>query len=546
MTLYRKPAPYRKPQTYRGEEVVLPVVPPTFNGGVRCPYTDATDHNAATVSPWHQGATHQAAVLSPWDRLAQIQSGLQSAWQQATPYDKAIAARWDRLQAQMRAHSLAWRQATPHDHASALPWGDFVRQLANAINAPWNIPAQHNAATTMAWGALAKRSMQTSALWRALAARGAHIAIPWGRGHNYNNGYTAPFTNPPDDGSPLVFPDLPVYIMIPTLTAVVISGGASIEPLSVTINGDVDSWCWSLEMQMPPETFHLVNPGTNPSPVPIRVTANGYPWSFQVESYDDNRKFGARGYTVRGRSLSAALSEDWAPTRTLLETTDYNAAQLADHEVASTGWTMIWDAVDWLVPGGTFTYADLAPIAAIQQVAASIGATLETEPDSLNIHAKPRYPIPPWQWDSATPYAIVPAVIPTGASGTWRGGNNPDGIYVYPQNSTSGAFVRVTGTGGTKPMKMIVDPLAVTNPAQAARGIQELASKGRAKQEVRILPLFPAPASPGLIPLRALLEVTDEDGTTWRGQVMATSITATRSGGALSVRQTLTIERQFR
>jgi len=95
-------------------------------------------------------------------------------------------------------------------------------------------------------------------------------------------------------------------------------------------------------------------------------------------------------------------------------------------------------------------------------------------------------------------------------------------------------------------LRMIVDPLTVTNPAQAARGTQELAAVGRAKQEVRILPLFPAPALPGLIPLRELLELTDEDGTTWRGQNMATSITATRSGGANSVRQTLTIERQFR
>jgi len=297
-------------------------------------------------------------------------------------------------------------------------------------------------------------------------------------------------------------------------------------------------------MQIPPHTFPLVNPGANSTPVPIRITVNGYAWSFLVESYTDNRKWGARGYTIRGRSQSAML-DDWAPTRTLLEAGDYNAAQLADHEVASTGWTMIWDALDWLVPGGTFTYADLTPIAAIQQIAASIGATLETEPDALNIHAKARYPIPPWQWDTATPYAIVPAVIPTGASGDWRGGNNPDGIYVYPQNSTSGAFVRITGSGGTNQMKMVVDPLIVTNPAQGARGTQELAKAGRSKQEVRILPLFPAPASPGLIPLRELLEVTDEDGTTWRGQVMANSITSTRNGG-VSVRQTLTIERQFR
>jgi hypothetical protein len=30
---------------------------------------------------------------------------------------------------------------------------------------------------------------------------------------------------------------------------------------------------------------------------------------------------------------------------------------------------VLWDAVDWLVPGGTFSYNDLTPIAAIQELA---------------------------------------------------------------------------------------------------------------------------------------------------------------------------------
>jgi|SRR5580765_3545692 hypothetical protein len=546
MPAYRKPAPYRKPQTYRGSEVVNPVGAPTLFGATATPWRDAEDHAAQITTPWLQAPLQSSPVSTPWQRADSLSRALAHAWRQAAANNADVSLPWSKLAPFSRDIRQPWIQPTPHATQAALPWEQFAQQLAKAIGAPWRTPEVHSFETTLRWGKLLAQSAATSLLWQRLAALGAHVALPWGTGSNYQTGYRNPYVNPPDDGSALVFPDLPVYIMIPTISAVVIPGGADLAPLAVTINGDVDSWCWSFEMQIPPETFPLVNPAANPDPVPIRVTVNGFAWSFIVESYSDNRKFGARGYTIRGRSQSAMLAEDYAPTRTLLETGDYNAAQLADHEVASTGWTMIWDALDWLVPGGTFTYADLAPIAAIQAIAASIGATLETEPDALNIHAKPRYPIPPWQWDTATPYAIVPAAIPTSASGDWQGGNNANGIYVYPQNSTSGAFVRITGTGGVNPMKMVVDPLVVTNPAQAARGIQELAKAGRSKHEVRIFPLFPAPASPSLMPLRKLLELTDEDGTVWRGQVMANSITATRGGGAASVRQALTIERQFR
>jgi hypothetical protein len=339
-----------------------------------------------------------------------------------------------------------------------------------------------------------------------------------------------------------------VYIMIPTVTAVVIDGGADLKPLAVTINGDVDSWCWSFEMQLPAETFALVDPRSHPTdPVPIRVTVNGYPWSFVVEGQTDNRKFGARGYTVRGRSQSALFAN--LPSKTLLQADDYNAAQLAQHEVDPTGWTVIWDAVDWLVPGGTWTYNDLTPIAAIQELARQIGASVLTDPDALNIRVEPRYPEKPWTWDTATPYAILPAAALEAINGEWRGGNNANGIYVYAKNSASGAFVRLTGSAGdvSPPgQSVITEMLLVDSGAQAQRGTQELARAGKAQRETIPVPLLPPPTMPGLIPLQALLELTDETGSTYRGQVMATQIQATRSGSAISVRQNITIERQVR
>jgi hypothetical protein len=230
----------------------------------------------------------------------------------------------------------------------------------------------------------------------------------------------------------------------------------------------------------------------------------------------------------------------------LLQADDYNAAQLADHEVDGTGWTVIWEAADWLVPGGTWTYQDLTPIAAMQQLAESVGATLETDMDALNIHVRSRYPVKPWEWEGATPYAIVPAAIMDSDSSEWQDGNNANGVYIYPQNATSGAFIRISGTAGDALAPMVVDPLLTDSGAQTDRGIQELAKAGIKQHEVVTIPLFPAPALPSLIPLRSMLQATDEAGDTWMCQVMAVTITATRGQAATSVRQTLTLERQFR
>ena len=548
MSVYRKHAPCRKPQTYNGAETALPVVPPTFIGSVRCPYSDATDRGAATVSSWRQGATHQAAVQAPWQRLAQIQSALQSAWQQSTPHDAAIDMGWDKLEAQARATQAPWRQSSPHDAATTLPWGDFVRHLASAIGVPWHTPARHQATYTMAWGTLAKRAMQTSALWRALAARGAYVVIPWGAGHHYQTGYDVPYTNPPDDPSvPLLFPDLPVYIMIPTITALVIDGGADLEPLSVTIDEDVDSFCAGFEMQIPKRAAPLVNPEDSSTPVPIRITVNGYSWGLAVDGLTDNKAWKSKTFTARGKSQSVLFGEDWADPRTLLQADDFNIAQLAEHELDGTGWTLIWDTIDYLVPGGTWTYNDLTPIAALQKLAATVGAVLLTDEDALTMRVEPRYSAKPWEWDSATPYAIIPVAPVDSLDGQWIGGSNPNGVYVYAQNASSGALVRITGTDGAKLPKtpIVTDPLLGDSGAQGERGWQELAKAGKIKVEQLELPLLPAPALPGLIPLRALLEVTDDSGT-WRGQVMARRITASRSGGANTVRQILTIERQFR
>lgn len=350
-------------------------------------------------------------------------------------------------------------------------------------------------------------------------------------------------------GDTITIPILPVYVMLPTLTAVRLPDRTPIPLLSASITGELGNWAWSFSAPMSREGLALIDDGTG-TPTEIEVGVNGHIWTFLIDGYDDMRKFGSNTCQLRGRSRSAALAEPYAATRTHTEPAERTAAQLAEAEMQGSGWTLVWDAVDWLLPGEAFSYADLAPIDAIAQLANSIGAAVITDPAAREIRVAPTHPESPWTWPDAEPYAVIPAAVLTEGSSSWVGGVNANGIYVYGENSASGALVKITGTDGASQLPMVVDKLAVTADAQRERGRAALAASGIKRNMQRTVPLFPPPAGSddpalGVVPLGALLEIEDTDET-WRGQAMAVRIDAQRAGRAMTVRQHITIERQYR
>lgn len=372
------------------------------------------------------------------------------------------------------------------------------------------------------------------------------VALPWGPIAARQSDVRIDWPVEPDPGTdPITVPILPVYVMIPTITAVRLSDGAVLPILGVTLQCDLDSWAWTFSAPMAFSGKALVDPASSSDPVAIQVTINGYAWTLLVEGYEDNRRFGSRTLTIRGRSRSAQLAQPYAPARTFTHDSDRTAAQLVDDELVGSGWTALWTAPDWLVPGGTFSYADLAPIDAISRVADAIGAAVLTHRTDLQLQVVPQYADSPWAWDAATPYAILPAAILAAGDGSWQGGTNANGIFVRSQDDAFAGLVKITGTDGASELEMVVDSLLVHADAARERGRVLLARAGKIKTETRTLPLFPAPADPGLIPLGSLLEIEDTDET-WRGMVRGIRVEAQRQGGANSVRQVLQLERQFR
>lgn len=443
-------------------------------------------------------------------------------------------------------------QAAPADAAAALPYGAATPQ-AQTLATPWSIPAAINAALSARWGAAQRAGIEITAFWRQAAARGAVIALPWGPAGRRQTGIGTPWPVDPNPGNPggTLQPIIrEAYIMTPTISAVVLPGRAPLNVLSVRLATDVDSYGWQGSAQIPFRDLASVKP--NPEPVEVEITVNGYTWVLLVDDYSDNRRFGASTATLSIRSRSAVLDAPFAPGRTGIEDEARDASQLADEQLFGTGWSLTWDTVDWLVPGDRWSYQDATVMQAVAELAAAIGAGVETARATLDLTVRPRYPISPWAWGAASPYAVIPAHIVDSMSGGAARGPGANGCWVF-DGAGAGALVRIAGTGGEVQVTQIVERLLSEADAQRERGRIEIARGGRISTPQMRIPLFPAPAAPGLIPLRALLQVTDPadpadpeaDPDVWRGQVMAVSIDADRAGGANSVRQTLTLERHY-
>lgn len=521
---------------------------------VAAPWSDAAPH-AAHTSLSHTTVLALAITSALPFGDAAVQAHLHDSlgFRTRGRHDGSTALAWADYQVHAsHLTTLLHGALGEHTRSQGLPFGEFAQRLSALNSVPFGAPAPHWDCTGVPWGTYAAHALTTSAVWRSFAARGAFVAMPWSPIAARSSRTIIDWVVDPDPGDdPITVPIFPVYVMLPTLQVVRLPDRTPIPVLSVSLQGELGSWAWTFTAPMARAGLALIDDGTG-TPTEIEVTVNGHVWTFMVDGYDDNRRFNSNTCTLRGRSRSAALAEPHAARRTYTEPDARDASQLADQELAGSGWTLVWDAPDWLVPGGTFSYQDLAPLDAIAAVANSIGAAVMSDPAAKELRVAPAYPESPWAWGTAAPFAVIPASILTEGSSSWVGGVNANGVYVYAQNSASGALVKVAGTDGAAQLPMVVDPLAVHADAQRERGRAELAANGIKRRMQRTVPLFPPPPEGdeeaialAVLPLGALVEFQEADET-WRGQVMGVRIDAQRAGRALSVRQHLTVERQYR
>ena len=130
----------------------------------------------------------------------------------------------------------------------------------------------------------------------------------------------------------------------------------------------------------------------------ITLRINGQRWDILAEDYRDTRKFIGHSYTVTGRSITAKLGADYAKGRHQKYSEARYARQIADEQLNLLPYRIAaWEAVDWLIPGDTYTVSGQTPIEVIADLARAAGAYVESHPYEAQLFVRPVWRQPAWQ-----------------------------------------------------------------------------------------------------------------------------------------------------
>jgi len=307
-----------------------------------------------------------------------------------------------------------------------------------------------------------------------------------------------------------------------------LSDNSLLPSTEISLSIDRDSWGWTWSAKLPERREDLMMEQHE-----IEIGIDNHRWRGVIESLSGNREHGKRGYTIGGRSLAAMLSSPFTIPRNRIETADRTAIQLAEAELYSTGWVLNWQALDWLVNAGCFSYSGLTPIGAIKQIAESIDAIVQGHQSNQILTVIPRYSVSPWELSGATPDIIIPLGLAKSEGVSWSPRPLMRGVWVSGQSQGVRTRVYRAGSDGAPYHQMIVNALITTTAAGRERGRSTLAATGKRRDVPLTMPLLP---DTGVLTPGMTIEV--QDTIPWRGYVDAVKITAKRT----KVRQTATIE----
>lgn len=566
--------------------------PQTFTPDFAVPWRQLPVRDPATRGGWNQYRPLSRSLRGQWSRCTPLAADTRSGWHRPAPadqqrtaawvqlpqhYNQDVASPWNRLWSKDGCKRLSWdRLVIQSDRgltlAYAYPPRQHLRQTfayeagekidPSPIDIPWGNPPARDRLHHTLWG----RKYYQEICWRAYEppAGGAvnfnldkplsqvgdedHITFyfdqytydrrcRWQEPSGWRDAY---FYNEPD-----AIPSGPVrrfYFVLNSALLTRLPERTAIDVAAITVATDVDSFCWSLSATLnSTAALDLLRPG---APVDVEVNINGHLWVLQVERWNEGRQFVGGNRSVTGRSRSAALAAPAGPIITRAESGASTAVQLAEAALNDiTGWTINWDLVDWLVPGGLWSCNEQTPIQILQDIADAGHGFIQTDLATKTILVKPRYAVMPWLWGTATPDLIIPEAMILSMDGSWEPKAQYNAAFVSG-SGTGGIAAKVVraGTAGDIAAPMFTHALMTDTDVALAKGRGLLAASGDWELQRLTLPLFAAPAVPGLVRPGTLLQVTRPGGS-WTGQVIGVSVTASRSRGGIVVRQTLDVER---
>lgn len=191
--------------------------------------------------------------------------------------------------------------------------------------------------------------------------------------------------------------------MLNTATVITAITREEIEVSAIDISESIDSMhhTFSLTLADPADLAWLTPTGAGP--IEVEININGFLRTGIVESWETVQRFPGQTVTVTGRAVTALLDAPYAAARSYVETDTRLASQLIDHELDGTGFDADYDALDWLVTAGAWSYAGVTPAAAITTVANASGSVVRSHQYDRTVEIIPRFPVSPWGWATATP-----------------------------------------------------------------------------------------------------------------------------------------------
>ncbi|UOO89584.1 hypothetical protein LVJ82_00955 [Vitreoscilla massiliensis] len=340
-------------------------------------------------------------------------------------------------------------------------------------------------------------------------------------------------------------PILKSYIMLNTVTASV--DGLPLELLSASVTTDMSSFCWQATISLYPDDFAKINmDGRAPGgEAEVTLTINGEAWIFIAEDYSDSRSFGKKTFTVKGRSLTAKLTGDYAASKSGTIQADLYARQIADQQLQYLPFTIkAWDIADWFIPAGSYNITDKKPMDNLIDIATAAGGFVYSDPAKPEITFKPRWPAAAWEVNKASASVTIPDSVIAEISGQKRVNKRCTSVFVWADHEAGGkgADVYRTGTDRTDRASAQVHALYTDLPVHRAAGVAALSDTGVHKTETVKLPWSTEYSIPRAN-VGDIWQFNEQSGY-WRGVITGVSISVdVEAEGAVVLWQSLTVDR---
>jgi len=327
-------------------------------------------------------------------------------------------------------------------------------------------------------------------------------------------------------------------IMYDSASLVRLSDGHPIPVTALSVSLAQPAFVWSLSAKLADDAdLGLVAP-LEDGPVEVRATLNGHEFDFVVEDPESQATFGEGDGDVHGRSLGAYL-DDLKLVSTWMNAEARTAQQLA-LDVLPYGVPLTWELEDWLVAEGAWSFRG-TPLQALRRIAEAAGGVVASADKGQGFTLSPLYPVRPWLWGDATPWAQIPRSYFDARGERWVTKPKYNRVWVVGERGGIVSPVTRSGTSGSIEAPQISEPLATDVTLARQRGIAVLADTGRQRMMTIRMPVGDeiGPIRPG-----KLLEFANDGGVNWRGLSRSLALTAELAGdGVVDVMQTIEVER---